>query len=216
MAMTSALLRAIFPRMTEATAEAFAAPLSESMDRFGIRSSWQMASFLAQCAHESACFTKLEEGLWYTKAERLVAVWPTRFWHPGTRSPVATPGRAEAALYLRNPERVANWAYANRMGNGGPESGDGHRFRGRGIIQLTGRDNYTACDKALRLGLIESPHLLTQPRESCLSAGWFWRTNGLNAFADRQDFEGMTKRINGGLHGLAEREAYLADALELL
>lgn len=211
--LTVDLLRAIFPNMNASTAETFAPPLAETMDRFDIRTGWRMAAFLAQCAHESLEFEKLEEGLTYTRPERLVQVWPSRFWAPPG---APTQGKKDARLYVRNPERLANFVYENRMGNGPAASGDGYRFRGRGVIQLTGRSNYESCEAALNLGILVNPDGLKLPRPACLSAGWFWKANNLARFADRSDFTGLTKAINGGVHGLAQREAYFEDALDML
>jgi putative chitinase len=117
-----------------------------------------------------------------------------------------------ALPYERNPEKLANFVYANRMGNGAPESDDGFRYRGRGLIQMTGRGNYTAVSDALKTDFAGKPDLMLEPRHAAMCAAWFWRTRGLNELADdrtddddSEDFRQITRVINGGLNGLAER-----------
>jgi len=183
---------------------------------FGINTPQRIAGFLSQCAHESAGFTMLEEDLRY-RAVTMATVWPTRFAEqepdpkrPGkTRAKKGADGRNipnKFALALeRKPEMIANAVYSNRMGNGPVESGEGWKYRGRGLKQLTGRDNYTRCAQALKLPLVETPDLLLTPGPAARSAAWFWSTNGCNAFADRGDLEGLTRRINGGLIGFDDR-----------
>jgi putative chitinase len=105
------------------------------------------------------------------------------------------------------PELIANLVYSSRMGNGPAESGDGWLFRGRGLKQLTGRDNVTRCGAALGVDFASNPDLLLEPLYAARSAGWFWKTNNLSKFADVGDMEGMTKKINGGLIGIADRKA---------
>jgi putative chitinase len=102
---------------------------------------------------------------------------------------------------------IANVVYSNRMGNGSIESGDGWKYRGRGLKQLTGKDNYTRCGNALNTDFVSEPDLLLEPQYAALSAGWFWTANKCSDFADIGDVEGLTKRINGGLIGLADRKA---------
>jgi len=121
-----------------------------------------------------------------------------------------------AQAYANNPEKIANKVYAGRMGNGTEESGDGWAYHGRGLIQLTGRDNYKNCGDSLGLALITNPELLVQPKGACLSAGWFWNKHGLNELADAKDFETMTKRINGGTLGLDDRITKIKNALKIL
>jgi len=108
--------------------------------------------------------------------------------------------------YARNPEKIGNRVYANRMGNGDEASGDGFRFRGRGLIQITGKDNYTACGKALGKDLIQNPGYLETPDGAAMSAAWFWNSRKLNVPADLGDIVKMTKLINGGTIGLADRQ----------
>lgn len=178
-------------------------PLNDTFDRFNIDTPLRQASFIGQCAHESGHFKFLEENLNY-KAEGLMRVWPKRF-------------NAELARQCaRNPELIANIAYANRMGNGSPETGEGYAYRGRGLIQLTGKANYTACGNALGVDLLSNPDYLSTPEGAAFSAGWFWESHGLNNFADNNDVEGMTKRINGGTLGLHDRVALMQQALNVL
>lgn len=183
----------------------------EACQGVGIDTPQRVAAFLAQCAHESAGFTALVENLNYS-ADTLAAVWPNRFAVLGAdKKPVKVAGKNQPnkfALALhRKPEAIANVVYSNRMGNGSIESGDGWLYRGRGLKQLTGKDNVFRCGKALGMDFVGNPDLLLEPRWAALSAGWFWSTNQLSTFADRGDIEGMTRKINGGLIGLADRKA---------
>lgn len=186
--------------MPPAKAEEWIDAINTTFETFGIETPEQQASFLGQCGHESAGFTALVENLNY-KAESLCKVWPKRF-----------PSLDMAQPYHRNPEAIANHVYANRMGNGDEDSGDGWNFRGRGLIQLTGRDNYRACGEALGADLESDPDLVSTPMYAALSAGWFWHKNHLNNIAE--DIVAVTKKINGGTHGLDDRVARTARALE--
>lgn len=181
------------------------------MERFGIESPQRMAAFLAQVAHESSETRRLTENLNY-RAERLVAVWPRRF-----------PTVKAAEPYAHNPEKLANRVYAGRGGNGDEASGDGWRYRGRGLFQLTFRDNYRLAGEALRLPLLVEPELVATPEVASLTAAHYWYRLGLNALADHQpgdddekDFEKISIRINGGRVGLAERKRYWAMARSTL
>lgn len=170
-------------------------PVTDACALFKINTQPQIAAFLAQTAHESAGYTRLVENLNYS-AEALQKIWPKRF-----------PTLDFAKTFHRNPEKIANTVYADRMGNGAPASGDGWRYRGRGLKQLTGRDNYRHCSSSLGVDIEAAPDLLLQPKYAALSAGWFWSVNGCGALADAGEFERLTKRINGGLIGLADRKA---------
>ncbi|MDW3710703.1 MULTISPECIES: glycoside hydrolase family 19 protein [Pseudomonas] len=202
------LLLLIFPN-ARPEAGVFISALTPAMSRFSITTPARQSAFLAQCAHESAGFSRLAENLNYS-ASGLAATWPGRF-----RGVDGQPN-ALALAYQRRPAVIANHVYANRMGNGDEESGDGWRFRGRGLLQITGRGMYQRCGDALGLPLLEQPDLLLQPEPAVLSAAWFWQSNGLNALADAGDFEAITRRINGGLNGLAERKALWLKAREAL
>lgn len=183
----------------------------ETCVEFEINTPQRIAAFLAQTAHESGGYTMLTENLNY-KAATLAACWPNRFAVLGAdKKPVKENGKlvptAVANTIAGKPELIANLVYSSRMGNGPAESGEGWKFRGRGLKQLTGKDNYTRCGAALGLDLVANPDLLLEPSAAARSAGWFWRTNNLSKFADIGDMEGMTKKINGGLIGIADRKA---------
>jgi putative chitinase len=154
------------------------------------------AFFLSQLAHESAGFTRLVENLNYSR-DSLLRVFKKYF-----------PDEASAERYARKPEAIANKVYGSRLGNDDEASGDGWRYRGRGLIQLTGRNNYYDCSLALfgDATLVMTPERLELPRFACESAGWFWQKHGLNEYADHGDFAGLTKRINGGLHGYDDHD----------
>ena len=192
----------------------------EACTRFQINTPKRIAAFLAQTAHESGGYTMLEENLNYS-ADTMAVVWPNRFAEMGPdKKPVKENGKNKPnkfALALhRKPEMIANVVYSNRMGNGTIESGEGRLYKGRGLKQLTGKDNYTRCGKSLGIDLVEKPELLLTPQYAALSAGWFWDSNRLGDFADRDDFVGMTKKINGGTIGLADREARYKAVLSVL
>ncbi len=177
--------------------------LNNALIRWDVDTPTRVAMFLAQCAHESAGFTHLVENLHYS-ANALMRTWPSRF----------PPDDATRMAY--DERAIAERAYGGRMGNGPEGSGDGYRFRGRGIIQLTGRENYQRCGQAIGLDFVESPELLEQPQWAAQSAGWFWATHGCNELADVRDFTSITKRINGGLNGQANRETWLASVRAIL
>ena len=188
--------------MTPAKAEEWVDAINQTFETFGIDTPEQQASFLGQCAHESNGFTALVENLNY-KAESLCKVWPKRF-----------PTLEAAQPYNRNPEAIANHVYSGRLGNGDEDSGDGFAFRGRGLIQLTGRANYKACGEALGVDLEADPDLVSTPQFAALSAGWFWSTHGLNNIAS--DVLAVTKKINGGTLGLDDRVARTQTVLDVL
>jgi putative chitinase len=162
------------------------------------------AAFIAQLAHESGGFNTVIENLNYS-AEGLTRVFPKYF-----------PTLALANQYARNPEKIANRVYANRMKNGDEASGDGWKFRGRGLVQLTGKDNYTKFAQSLEMDLDATVEYLETPSGAAVGAGWFWDTNKLNSYCDKNDFIGLTKRINGGTNGLADRQHHYEVALQYL
>jgi putative chitinase len=182
-------------------AEKFLPFIQGACKAYDITTPKRVAGFLSQIGHESGGLAMLEENLNY-KAETLMRVWPKRF-----------PTLEFAQQYARNPQKIANSVYANRMGNGDEASGEGWKYRGRGLKQLTGKDNYTAFSKAIGTDFVASPDLLLEPVNAALSAGWFWSANNLNALADNGDVPGMTKRINGGTIGLEQRQALYAKAM---
>ena len=177
-------------------------PLNQVFVKYDLDTSKRQAAFIGQCAVESANFTRLQENLNYS-AQRLTQVWPSRF-----------PNISMAEPYANNPEKLADFVYAGRMGN--LQDGDGWKFHGRGLIQLTGRENYANCGSGVGVDLIDNPDLLLTPKYAVLSAGWFWNKKSLNALADTQEYGVMTRRINGGLTGLDERIAKITKALQVL
>lgn len=178
--------------------------LNETFQRFNILTPIQQASFIGQCGHECGNFRILEENLNY-RAETLMKLWKARF-----------PTIEIANEYARNPKKIANKVYANRMGNRDEASGDGYRFRGRGCIQLTGHANYFHAGQACGEDFVMQPDLVATPRYAAMTAGWFWDTHKLNQYADRQDFLMMTKKINGGTIGLDDRIKHINHALDIL
>jgi putative chitinase len=182
-------------------AEKFLPFIQGACKAYDITTPKRVAGFLSQIGHESGGLAMLEENLNY-KAETLMRVWPKRF-----------PTLEFAQQFARNPQKIANSVYANRMGNGDEASGEGWKYRGRGLKQLTGKDNYRAFSKAIGTDFVADPDLLLQPVNAALSAGWFWSANNLNALADNGDVPGMTKRINGGTIGLEQRQALYAKAM---
>ena len=177
-------------------------PLNGTFQKYDVNTPKRQAAFIGQCAVESANFTRLQENLKYS-AQRLTQVWPSRF-----------PSIEAATPYANNPEKLANFVYAGRMGN--LQDGDGWQFHGRGLIQLTGRENYENCGNGIGVDLINDPDLLLTPQYAALSAGWFWGKRGLNALADTQEYGTMTRRINGGTTALEERIAKITKALQVL
>ena len=179
-------------------------PLNETFARFDISNPNRQAAFIGQCGHECGNFRILEENLNY-RAETLMKLWKARF-----------PTLEIANQYAKQPQKIANKVYANRMGNRDEASGDGYRFRGRGCIQTTGHANYYHAGQALGVDFVMEPDLVASPKYAALTTGFFWSTHGLNALADIQDHKTITKRINGGFIGLAEREEHTRMALAVL
>ena len=183
----------------------------ETCVEFEINTPQRVAAFLAQTSHESGGYTMLTENLNY-RAATLAACWPNRFAVLGAdKKPIKENGKlvptAVANSIAGKPELIANLVYSGRMGNGPAESGEGWKYRGRGLKQLTGKFNYEKCGRELGVDFVGNPDLLLEPMYAARSAGWFWRSNALSTYADKGDLEGMTKRINGGLIGYAERKA---------
>jgi len=168
--------------------------LNETCERFAIDSPFRIAGFLSNTAHESGGFNFVKENLNYSAAS-LMRVWPSRF-----------PSVEIAQRYAMNPEKIANRAYADRMGNRDEASGDGWKYMGRGLIQLTGKNNYVAYSMACDNEALQKPEIVEQPKYAAESAGWFWDVNRLNSLADAQDVGGMCRRINGGYNGLDDRQ----------
>jgi putative chitinase len=179
-------------------------PLLKTFEKYEINTPRRQAAFIGQCGHESASFKVLRENLNYS-AKGLTATWPSRF-----------PNIEQAMEFERKPERIANKVYGGRADLGNTEDGDGWRFSGKGLIQLTGRNNFKTCGDALGVDLIANPDLLLEPEYAALSAGWFWNKRGLNALADNEDWNTITKRINGGTHGLQDRIDRTHKAMDIL
>ena len=178
--------------------------LNETFSRFNITTNNQKAMFIGQCGHECGNFRLLEENLNY-RAETLMKLWPKRF-----------PSLEFAKQYEKNPRKIANSVYANRMGNRDEASGDGYRFRGRGALQCTGHSTYFHAGKALGVDFVMQPDLVATPKYAALTAGWFWETHKLNPPADALDFTKVTKIINGGTIGLNDRIKHVQHALAVL
>lgn len=178
--------------------ELYADPLASAMEWQKITAGERAAMFLANVIHESGELTRIEENLHYS-ATRLQQVWPNRF-----------PSAVFALEYANRPEAIASLVYANRMGNGNEASKDGWKYRGRGLIQLTGKTNYAAfsADCFGDNRAVDDPDLLLEATWAASSAAWFWGSRQLNKTADNHDFNSVVKRINGGLIGMADRRAY--------
>lgn len=186
--------------------------LAEQLPKYDICNVNRVAAFLAQTGHESNGFTVLEENLNYSAAG-MAAVWPKRF----STGVGAKPAPNTLAFKLnRNPEAIANVVYANRMGNGNEASGDGWRYRGRGPLQITGHDNYAAVAKGAGVPLDKAVEFMTTPTGAVVSACWYWSGHKLNALADAGDMVAITKAINGGTIGLADRQTRYNSAIAIL
>jgi putative chitinase len=205
--LTEQQLLRILPNARQ-VAGIFVPAINRATLRWKIDSRLRMAAFLAQIGHESGQLRNLVENLNYS-ADALMRTWPSRF----------TP--ETAAAYARQPEKIANKVYGGRMGNGPESTGDGWRFKGRGLIQLTGRDNYRAAGQALGLPLEDQPELLEQAEHAAQSAAWWWAKRGLNELADAGRIRDIGSIINTGQpgrvpHGDAERKALYELALKVL
>ena len=183
-------------------ARVFAEPLADACERFGINTPARIAGFIAQCRVESAGFTVLEENLHYSSPERIRRIFPS-----------TVPDLEVAARITRNGKALANRVYGGRLGNGDEASGDGWRFRGRGLKQLTGRYNYTKAALALGEPYVEHPDLVASPGGACLTAAWFWAEHGCNTFANSSQWDAITRVVNGpGMMQAFERRQYSQDA----
>jgi len=177
--------------------------LEQLLPDYQIDTPHRLAAFLAQCAHESGNFVFIKENLNY-KWQSLRKVFPKYF-----------PTDQLAQQYEKQPEAIANRVYANRMGNGSEDSGDGWKFCGRGLIQVTGRDNYSWFAASLDISPEEASEYMETFEGAAQSACWFWETNNLNQWADRGDIVTLTKRINGGVIGLEDRQKHYQHALHI-
>jgi len=177
-------------------------PLNQTFVKYDINNSKRQAAFIGQCAHESGNFKTLQENLNYS-AEGLMKTWPSRF-----------PTKEIADQYARQPAKIAGKVYNGRLGNTSEE--EASKYLGRGLIQLTGKDNYERCGSSIGVDLVGNPDLLLDPQNAALSAGWFWNKHGLNELADAQEHGIITKRINGGTLGLDDRILKTTKALSVL
>ena len=203
--LTASILFEIMKGAREANIERYLNALNNVLPQQNINTPMRVAQFLAQIGHESGSLNFDIENLNYSQAA-LQAVFGKYF-----------PTAQLAADYARQPEKIANRVYANRMGNGDEASGDGWKYRGRGLIQLTGKDNYSAFSSATGIDVVSNPNpLANDPELAVKAATWFWTMRGLNTYADQDDIRTITKRINGGYNGLEDREAYLARAKSAL
>lgn len=180
--------------------------LEQLFPDYEINTANRIAAFIAQCSHESAGFTALKENLNY-KAETLTRLWPKLFPAGVAKAYASMPNKQEA---------IANRAYGSRMGNGSEESGDGFKFCGRGLIQLTGRNNYQAFADSLEMDIDDVPEYLATFEGAAQSACWFWEENKLNQWADKGDILTLTKKINGGTIGLEDRIKHYEHAITVL
>lgn len=202
MLLTLEDLAAIMPN-AGTNAIRFVGPLNVTMQLFDILEPRRVAAFLAQIAHESSELTQVTENLNYS-VQGLRAVFKRHF------------ALQELEKFAHHPIDIANRVYAFRNGNGSEATGDGWRYRGRGLLQVTGRANYAHCGEALGLDLIEYPDLLIEPAYAARAAGWFWSSRNINACADKEDIVGVTRIVNGGVNGLDHRKAWYARAKEVL
>ena len=199
MLVTTPMLHCI---TTPELADRWVNALNETCEEFAIDTPFRISGFLSNVAHESAGFKFVKENLNYSAAS-LMRVWPSRF-----------PNLEVAQRYAMQPEKIANRAYADRMGNGDEASGDGAKFLGRGLIQLTGKNNYVAYSLACNNEALQHPEIVEQPKYAAESAGWFWNVNRLNTLADAQDVGGMRRRENGGYNGLDDVQMKYAHLIE--
>lgn len=195
MQITQALIRRVIPSVNNERLDEAVAAIQMWATHYGINTNERMATFLANVMHECSNLNAMVENLNYS-ADGLRKTFPKYF-----------KTSEEAAAYARKPQQIANRVYANRMGNGNEASGDGWRYRGRGMMMLTGRSNYKSyADSDLCIGNpVLNPDIIGKFPEAYKSAMWFWEKNGLNQLADKGDFETIVKRINGGTLGLANR-----------
>ena len=188
--LTEEMMKELYPKLSEEWHKALV-----NIEYYEITTLNRIAGFLSQCGHESSDFTRLRENLNYSE-NALRSTWPSRF------------DMISSKQYARKPQMIANKVYSNRMGNGNEQSGDGWKYIGRGAIQITGKNNYRKCSLYLfdDLRLLDNPDLLLEPKFAILSACYYWDVNNLNSFCDSADIHTLTRRINGGTHGLTDRK----------
>ena len=203
--LTEQEIKKHYPTSKPDVAAALVKSLSVLGEKYGLSTPLRLAHFLAQTAHESGGFRLIEENLNYS-ADGLNKIFPKYFIKAGR----------DAQAYHRQPEKIANVVYASRMGNGDTASGEGYKFRGRGLIQLTGKSNYTGFATDSGITIDEAVAYLSTPEGAVESAAWFWNKNGLNALADKDDVTAVTKRINGGTIGLDDRIKHTNEFKQIL
>ena len=180
--------------------------MGDALAVFEITTRARVAAFLAQVATESANFTRTEESLFYKTPERIRAMWPQR-----------VPSYELAAQLCGKPRELANTVYSNRLGNGDASSDDGWRYRGRGLIQLTGRSNYKVAGDALRVDYLTQPELVAEPADALMTAGWFWSSIQANVLADASLIDAITRKVNGpGMVAADERRSRFEHNLQVL
>jgi len=202
MKITFEQLNEFFEDTDEEIVEAFVEPLNDTFEEFEINTPKRISMFLAQVGHESAGLKARKENLNYS-VDGLKRIFPKYF------------RTVNAADYARKPEKIANRVYANRMGNGDEASGEGYKYRGRGLIQLTGKSNYQSFAEYMEMTLDQVVDYLETEEGAAMSAGWFWDSRDLNKWADQGDVVTVTKKINGGTIGLADRKSHYESALEI-
>lgn len=186
----------IFPNAEDGT---FGALSGIAIAKADLSTPARLRYFLAQCGHESAGFSRLQENMNYTSAGRICAVWPSRF-----------NSKVDAIPYISNPQKLANRVYANRGGNGGETSGDGWKYRGRGWIGLTFAGNYQHFFSWAGMPEDSNPDFVSTVKGAALSAAWYWTRNGINALCDKGNFVAVTKKINPAMAGIDDRKRLLA------
>jgi putative chitinase len=200
--ITEERFRAFAPKC--ANVKDYVSSLNQLLPTFGIASKTAVQAFLAQYAHETGGYTKLVENTNYTTPERLMKVFPRHF-----------PSLMLAKMYAGKPVNIASRVYAHRFGNGDEKSGDGYRYRGRGLCHLTFKDNYKTFHKATGIDVVQHPEFLEEVYYAVYAGCWYWKQRGLTAKAEAGDYEGVTKGINGGMNGHDDRLAWLKKAKEI-
>jgi putative chitinase len=201
--ITKEQIKEVCPNAKDEIASAIANNMDILAENYEINTPLRLAHFLAQCAHESGEFRLMQENLNY-KADGLLRIFPKYFKDVDPND------------YAHNPEKIANRVYGNRMGNGDEETGDGWKYHGRGLIQLTGKNNYQAFAEDAEMPLDEAVEYLGTAPGALESAAWFWCANSINEIADTDDIVRVTKKVNGGTIGLDDRKAKLEEFKEIL
>lgn len=201
--ITEEQIKSKYPNADTDIVSAIVEAITLLSSKYEINSPIRLAHFLAQTAHESGGFSVIEENLNYS-ADSLRGIFG-KYFHS-----------LDAEDYACQPEKIANVVYASRMGNGDTDSGDGYMFRGRGLIQLTGRSNYNSIAADLGVGIQDIIDYLGTPDGAVESAAWFWHKNGINKLADTDDVIAVTKKVNGGTIGLEDRQKHTEDFKEIL